>query len=106
VSAVSGTANAVRHHVPSDMGELGFHTLSMWWSRAGSPRSSTRHTRSPIRKRSAIGYAAAASVLKLAGATSSAVAATRNRPALRLLNRRSNATSPCQFGALVTGRPA
>ena len=48
----------------------------------------------------------AASGLKVAGATSSPRAATRNSPVLRLLNRMSSVTRPCQLGALVTGRSA
>ena len=55
---------------------------------------------------SAIGYATRASAPKIPGATSSPSAATRNSPVVRLLNSMSSATSPCQFGALVTGRSA
>jgi hypothetical protein len=34
--------NALRIHVPMDIGEVGFATRSMWWKRDGLPRSLTR----------------------------------------------------------------
>ena len=98
----AGPANAVRHHVPSDMGELGFHTLSMWWNRSGSPRSSTRHTGRRAGRAARSDTPRRRAALKVAGAASSPSAATRNSPVVRLLNSMSSATSPCQLGALVT----
>src|SRR5438445_1376068 len=35
--AVNGSEKAVRHQVPSDIGEVGLKTRSMWWNRSGSP---------------------------------------------------------------------
>ena len=34
--------NAARIQVPTDIGEVGLATRSMWWKRAGRPRSLTR----------------------------------------------------------------
>src|SRR5262245_34093621 len=54
----------------------------------------------------ATGYAHLATGAKTAGAASSATAAARNSPVASPLTGRSQATSPCQSGAFVTGPPS
>ena len=62
----------------------------------------TSITRSVSRKTSATGYATLATGPSNAGAASSPTAANRKSPVVRLLKSKSQATSPCQPGTLVT----
>ncbi len=99
---VSGSEKSVRLHVPSDIGELGLKTRSMWWNRSGSPRSSTSIMQVGEQEQQGDGYAALATGPSNRGRRQLADRRHQESPVARLLKRRSHATSPCQLGNFVT----
>ena len=88
--------------MPTDIGEVGLATRSMWWNRAGRPRSLTRKTALALTAASAVTRPARRNAGR---PVSCPPAASSDEPAASPPVNRYAAMSHFQTGAFRTGRP-